>query len=314
MIAMALACEPELLIADEPTPRSTSRSRPDFGPDAQLARRDGDGHRAHHPRPGRRREMCDRVARHVRRRDRRTHGLSRRCSAAAAPLTQGLIGSIPVVGASRRSSRSSGHVPNLIDSRGLPLRATLRDQDREDVAIANEVPLAATRRSGPRRPVLALPRCRGGLMPRGEHGERIGRRRPRPQRARLMTAAPALPPMARAPSRRRGTPLVEVTDLVKHFPVRGGILQRQIGLVQAVDGVSFTIRAARPSASSGSRAAARPRSGACCCGSSSRRRARSCSTARTSPPSAAPRSSRIGAACRSSSRTPTRASTPAPDR
>jgi oligopeptide/dipeptide ABC transporter ATP-binding protein len=39
-----------------------------------------------------------------------------------------------------------------------------------------------------------------------------------------------------------GTPLVEVKDLVKHFPVRGGILQRTVGLVQAVDGVSFEIR------------------------------------------------------------------------
>src|SRR5262245_52119887 len=37
-------------------------------------------------------------------------------------------------------------------------------------------------------------------------------------------------------------PLVRVTDLVKHFPIRGGILQRQIGTVQAVDGVSFDIR------------------------------------------------------------------------
>ena len=39
-----------------------------------------------------------------------------------------------------------------------------------------------------------------------------------------------------------GTPLVEVTDLVKHFPVRGGILQRVVGQVQAVDGVSFDVR------------------------------------------------------------------------
>jgi peptide/nickel transport system ATP-binding protein/oligopeptide transport system ATP-binding protein len=35
---------------------------------------------------------------------------------------------------------------------------------------------------------------------------------------------------------------VEVRDLVKHFPVRGGVLQRTIGLVQAVDGVSFDIQ------------------------------------------------------------------------
>ncbi len=38
------------------------------------------------------------------------------------------------------------------------------------------------------------------------------------------------------------TPLVEVRDLVKHFPVRGGVLQRTIGQVQAVDGVTFDIR------------------------------------------------------------------------
>jgi peptide/nickel transport system ATP-binding protein/oligopeptide transport system ATP-binding protein len=37
-------------------------------------------------------------------------------------------------------------------------------------------------------------------------------------------------------------PLVEVRDLVKHFPVRGGILQRTIAQVQAVDGVSFEVR------------------------------------------------------------------------
>jgi len=37
------------------------------------------------------------------------------------------------------------------------------------------------------------------------------------------------------------TPLVEVRDLVKHFPVRGGVLQRMVAVVQAVDGVSFDI-------------------------------------------------------------------------
>jgi peptide/nickel transport system ATP-binding protein/oligopeptide transport system ATP-binding protein len=37
-------------------------------------------------------------------------------------------------------------------------------------------------------------------------------------------------------------PLVRVTDLVKHFQIRGGMLQRVVGTVQAVDGVSFEIR------------------------------------------------------------------------
>jgi oligopeptide/dipeptide ABC transporter ATP-binding protein len=37
-------------------------------------------------------------------------------------------------------------------------------------------------------------------------------------------------------------PLVEVRHLVKHFPIKGGVLQRTVGIVQAVDNVSFDIR------------------------------------------------------------------------
>ena len=36
-------------------------------------------------------------------------------------------------------------------------------------------------------------------------------------------------------------PLLEVTDLIKHYAVRGGILRRRVGTVHAVDGVSFTV-------------------------------------------------------------------------
>jgi peptide/nickel transport system ATP-binding protein len=36
-------------------------------------------------------------------------------------------------------------------------------------------------------------------------------------------------------------PLLEVDGLVKHFPVRGGVLLRTIGQVHAVDGVSFSL-------------------------------------------------------------------------
>jgi oligopeptide transport system ATP-binding protein len=35
--------------------------------------------------------------------------------------------------------------------------------------------------------------------------------------------------------------LLEVSDLVKHYPVRGGVLRRQVGIVHAVDGVSFSL-------------------------------------------------------------------------
>jgi len=39
-----------------------------------------------------------------------------------------------------------------------------------------------------------------------------------------------------------GEPLIEVRDLVKHFPLTAGILfKRQVGAVQAVDGISFDV-------------------------------------------------------------------------
>jgi ABC-type oligopeptide transport system ATPase subunit len=37
-------------------------------------------------------------------------------------------------------------------------------------------------------------------------------------------------------------PLLEVVDLKMHFPVRRGLLQRRVGTVKAVDGVSFHLR------------------------------------------------------------------------
>jgi peptide/nickel transport system ATP-binding protein/oligopeptide transport system ATP-binding protein len=42
-------------------------------------------------------------------------------------------------------------------------------------------------------------------------------------------------------SAEQGDKLLEVHDLVKHFPIRAGLLQRQVGAVQAVDGVSFDV-------------------------------------------------------------------------
>lgn len=37
------------------------------------------------------------------------------------------------------------------------------------------------------------------------------------------------------------TEILRVTDLVKHFPIRGGVMNRQVGAVKAVDGVSFSV-------------------------------------------------------------------------
>jgi peptide/nickel transport system ATP-binding protein len=53
-----------------------------------------------------------------------------------------------------------------------------------------------------------------------------------------LDAAPPLRP------RRESEALLEVTDLVKHFPVRRGLLfDREVDRVRAVDGVSFSVRA-----------------------------------------------------------------------
>ena len=38
-----------------------------------------------------------------------------------------------------------------------------------------------------------------------------------------------------------GEKIMEIDGLVKHFPVRAGFLQRQVGAVQAVDGISFDV-------------------------------------------------------------------------
>lgn len=43
------------------------------------------------------------------------------------------------------------------------------------------------------------------------------------------------------PETKNGKPLVEVRDLVKYFPVQGGIIPRTVAEVQAVDGVSFDV-------------------------------------------------------------------------
>ncbi len=53
-----------------------------------------------------------------------------------------------------------------------------------------------------------------------------------------MTASPATAP---TPATQKSEPLLKVTDLTKHFPIRRGLLQRVVGAVQAVDGLNFEV-------------------------------------------------------------------------
>ena len=57
-----------------------------------------------------------------------------------------------------------------------------------------------------------------------------------------MSAVEAPAPSPAAAPRGDGPPLVEVVDLVKHFPVKMGVMQRTGAWVQAVDHVSFEVR------------------------------------------------------------------------
>ncbi|SFF54540.1 peptide/nickel transport system ATP-binding protein [Actinacidiphila alni] len=47
----------------------------------------------------------------------------------------------------------------------------------------------------------------------------------------------------RLPRQQSGEPLLRVTGLVKHFPITKGLLRRQVGAVQAVDGIDFEVAA-----------------------------------------------------------------------
>jgi oligopeptide/dipeptide ABC transporter ATP-binding protein len=65
----------------------------------------------------------------------------------------------------------------------------------------------------------------------------------RPSEAAGDAPASAIEPMAAATAPAAGEPLVEVRNLVKHFPItRGVLIQKKVGAVQAVDGVSFDVK------------------------------------------------------------------------
>ncbi len=57
-----------------------------------------------------------------------------------------------------------------------------------------------------------------------------------------MTATDPSSPLTHKGPRADAPELLSVKGLVKHFPIRKGLLQRQVAAVQAVDGVDFTVR------------------------------------------------------------------------
>ena len=135
------------------------------------------------------------------------------------PYTIGLLGSIPQLHLEQeRLAAIEGQVPNAAHAGArLPLPSAL--PVRRSSAAAREEPPLARRRRPATTPRAGARRCRSRWI--APHDGHRGTR----SAARARTA----------------TPLLRVDGLVKHFPVRRGLLRRATGVVHAVDGVSFDV-------------------------------------------------------------------------
>ena len=162
MIAMALACEPELLIADEPTTALDvtiqaqildlmRNLRDETGTAIVLITHD----------LGVVAEMCDRVAVMYAGEIVEQTDVTTLFRDPLHPYTRGLIGSIPVVGRVQDElAVIPGNVPNLIDlPKGCRFAPRCLTRIEQDVVMALEVhPELNQLAPGPHRPLLGLPR------------------------------------------------------------------------------------------------------------------------------------------------------------
>ena len=158
--------------------------------------------------------------------------------------------------------------PAALDPAPRPRARRAARADPRTAAVAD--PQAAGLRLPSALPVRARGAQEDRPAARGNRGRR-SRRRDRPP-GRLPAARPDAPrAVGRAPAGRHarageghghrarggrrhgggpmsaanggGTPLIEVRDLVKHFPLKKGIiLQREYGAVRAVDGIDFDVK------------------------------------------------------------------------
>src|SRR5450756_336086 len=132
-------------------------------------------------------------------------------------------------------------------------RAAVRSTRGASMPRSTAVSARPTARSSLRSPLATaspatfLPRTASGAgrttsSRRYEDRDVSHRERGIHQRSQIVTSAPTDAASSRSRSSADSEDLLVVTDLQKHFPIRRGLLQRQVGAVHAVDGMSFSAR------------------------------------------------------------------------
>ena len=205
MIAMALACDPELLIADEPTTAlDVTLQAQILDLMRELKAASGAAIILITHDLGVVAEVCDEVAVMYAGEIVERAPVDELFASPQHPYTVGLLGSIPRL--DRRASHLAtieGMVPNMTDAAGrLPLRRALPVRQRH---LRRR---AAAAGGGKPRPLVAL------------HQGATGK-------AGVVTA------------------LLEVEDLVKHFVADRTVFGRPTAFIKAVDGVSFSVEAGK---------------------------------------------------------------------
>ena len=253
MIAMALACEPKLLIADEPTTAldvTIQAQILDLLADlkdrlgmAMLLITHDMGVIAGH---------ADRVNVMYAGRVVETTEVGELFSRMRHPYTQALLASIPRL--SQDSKKALHAIPGLPPDLASPppgCRFAPRCTRATDKCRADEPPLAgesARHRFSCWHPVdgpLVLESFQAGAPDAASIGLAVpvtgAAQGPVPDVPLAVTELPAPEPAAAADDAK---PLLELRHLVKEFPVRSGaILQRKVGAVHAVSDVSFSVPA-----------------------------------------------------------------------
>ena len=207
MIATALACNPTLLIADEPTTAlDVTIQAQILDLMLELKARTGAAVILITHNLGIVAETCARVIVMYAGRKIEEAATTELFDRPAHPYTRGLMASIPRLRAKNRKRRLA-EIPGIVPSLREPI---------EGCAFAP-------------RCAYAVARCRVEAPELRADRHRTCRRLPR-GRAR-----------ARIRPGRRMSPVVEVENLKKHFPLQRGLLARAVAMVKAVDGVSFAI-------------------------------------------------------------------------